>query len=192
MNTLPYRGMVLHARPIGAVRLHPIIAMPPPIETDDDFFCGCFDLTFGELTADAGSPWSFLLDSFKRRGESPPRGLFRPSTFADLNAPAKDLLQWCLDFLLYRRDSNNEDFPMRGTTQTHKNKYVTVWTFLCDFLHVDKKFGYLVLSMLEHYKFINHGSGIRCPWIVGFDDRSCPADRVRQIRDWATNAPDDL
>jgi hypothetical protein len=90
-------------------------------------------------------------------------------------------------------------FRKENQNQFHKNKYITIWSFIYNFLQIEKDSGYdyWLLSFLEQNKIIDHGSAIRCGWFNNdernpYFERILTEERKQQIIEWATNAPDEL
>ena len=73
-------------------------------------------------------------------------------------------------------------------------KNSTLWSFICGYLTYNKKRGYtensgydyLLMNILDAYGVINHGSGIRCGWLIdnkNFDVNSEPTIK-EDIMNW--------
>lgn len=110
----------------------------------------------------------------------------------------KELLEWCADFLLFQKD-NELQFKKRNQNQFHKNKYITIWSFIYNFLQLGKDSGYdyWLLCFLEQNNIMEHGSAIRCGFFNNYKknpyfDRILTEDRKQKIIEWAENAPDEL
>lgn len=117
----------------------------------------------------------------------------------ELNDAGIELVEWCLDFLLFYREGYRFQ---KSTTQQHyyyNDKYITIWSFIYDFLKIPKNSGYdyWLMSFLEHIGIMKHGTGIRCGFLCMLDshlyaNRVLSLDRRNKIIEWGTNAPDEL
>jgi hypothetical protein len=117
----------------------------------------------------------------------------------DLDTNGKELVEWCVDFLLFKKYNSDMYFRKQNQNQFHKNKYITIWSFIFNFLNIEKNSGYdyVLMSFLDQHKIMEHGSAIRCGWfndhnINPFFERILSEERKKIIIDWATNAPDEL
>lgn len=107
-----------------------------------------------------------------------------------------ELVDWCVDFLLFNKD--HPRFPKKDQSGTHKEKYITIWSFVYDFLKIGKDTGYdyWLLTFLEWNNLLEHGCAIRCGWYNNADhyykDRVLADERKNIIIEWAANAPDNI
>lgn len=120
--------------------------------------------------------------------------------YEKLEQEGKDLIEWCVDFLIYQKQTvSYPDIQLKSEykeTEPHKYKYITIWSFIFDFLKIGKcGQDYLVLNFLEWYNIMEHGSGIRCGWYIKdneiYGDRKLSSERKKIIENWIINAPDE-
>jgi hypothetical protein len=137
----------------------------------------------------------------------------------DLTVAGRSLIFKCIDFLLINVNRETLCSLKADRAQFHTEKYVTIWSFVYNFLKIrrDSGFDYFLLSYLDYYKLMDHGGGIRCAWYndVDLEDRvkQCGqevADHIEKIKHedvdaisnlhafqeklkkWTSEAPDDL
>jgi hypothetical protein len=118
-------------------------------------------------------------------------------TIDDLDNYGKELVEWCVDFLLFYK--YNMSFKKENQEQFHKTKYITIWSFIYNFLQINKDSGYdyWLLCFLEQNYIMEHGSGIRCGFFYNdeknlYYNRILTEERKNTIIEWAENAPDEL
>lgn len=116
---------------------------------------------------------------------------------SDLDTHGLELVEWCVDFLLFNQLEMN--FPKKDQNQFHKEKYINLFSFVYGFLQIPKEsgFDYWLMSFLNHVSIMDHGSSIRCGWYVDHEinpyfTRVLSEERKNKIIEWATNAPDDI
>lgn len=72
------------------------------------------------------------------------------------------LIEYCIDFLLLRNEHQDD------------LRFASISQFICGFLEIDYDSGYpyLLMNLLDSggYKFMTHGSGIRCGWLTSLKD----------------------
>lgn len=118
----------------------------------------------------------------------------------DIGADGIFLIEWCVDFLLFYRESNHEDplFKKQFPSEFHKTKYITLNSFIYNYLKITNEgYKYWLMNALEWYKICEHGSGIRCAWFISCDknpykDRKLSEERKQLIIEWIKNAPDNI
>ncbi len=78
-----------------------------------------------------------------------------------------------------------------------KDKYIVLWSFICDFLQIKKDSGYdyYLMMWLQWNKICDHGSAIRCAWFNNESDnpyanRKLPLKKEKAIRNWCENFDD--
>ena len=110
-----------------------------------------------------------------------------------LSESGKNIIDWCVDFLIFKQKENN--FLKKNQNQFHKDKYITIWSFIREFLEIEEHYDYYLMNFLEKYDLMEHGSGIRCGWYnsdnIYYKDRILNEERELQIINWAENAPDE-
>ncbi len=166
--------------------------MSSPFGENDQIVCDCsddslFDLIEGKTTTDHFL-WSAII---KKRGYCNSmigRVVVQIKPYAELNQESKDLVYWCVDFLIYAK-TNSEN----GNRNWELGKYISLWSFIYDFLKIEKNGGidYLLMNLLNWYDFAEHGSGIRCSWLKtdAIINRVCSEERAEIITNWIKNAP---
>ncbi len=119
--------------------------------------------------------------------------------FNDLGVKGKTLIEQCVDFLILQKEHNNYfKFPKKNPNQYHKNKYITIWSFIYEYLKIKKNSGYdyYLLCYLDNIGVMEHGSGIRCGWLDTdsgpYKDRKYSAEFKDKIVNWASKAPDEV
>ena len=118
---------------------------------------------------------------------------FNPEQCLDLlSQEGKNIIDSCIDFLLF-----NQDYPRflkKNQHDFHKEKYISIWSFIRDFLKIEDKYDYYLMNFLEWYDLMDHGGGIRNGWINSdrkyYQDRILSEKRKQEITEWGTNAPD--
>lgn len=107
------------------------------------------------------------------------------------------LIELCVDFLIFARENIN--FRKKNTNCVHKDKYITLWSFIYSYIGLEQNGGYdyWLMNFLDWNSICEHGSGIRCAWFNS--DKSNPyyervlSDEMREkIVEWATNTDDDV
>lgn len=146
---------------------------------DEEFHFGLDEITFDNL--DEKDSHAFIKKCFKYKDDT---NVVRPVDFEKVEQKTKDIINWCIDFLLYQRDEEGDEVY---------GKYITIWSFLYNFLKIEKEtYAYVIMSMLSHYEILEYGTGIRCGWIkhgVCYDDKKCPDYRIITIQNWIKNEP---
>jgi hypothetical protein len=176
----------------------------PPMTRADRLFCGCsgdeiFDI-FNNLdihknNKDLSDTIHDLLNIIDEDTNIIP--------FEDIGKNAQYAIEWCVDFLLLKKDYDNEieelSLKLDSIDKIHRTKYITLWSFIYDFLKIqrDSGYDYWLMNALEWYNIIEHGSGIRCSWF-NVDDTNIFIDRILSeerkdiILTWIKNAPNDI
>ena len=115
-----------------------------------------------------------------------------------LNQDGLNLIEWCIDFLIYQRDFQT-DFPKKDQNQIHKNKYITIWSFVYGFLGIEKDSGldHWLLWLLSRLKILEYGCANRSGWFNTCDtnpylNRTLSTERHDIILEWAKSAPDEI
>jgi len=160
------------------------------VSTDDSKFCGCCDDSVKEL---AKLTLEQRLQGTDNEGM---KEVLVADNMANLGPKGLELVNWCIDFLLFGDLGRNFDFLKTDQSGPHRSKYITIWSFVYDFLKIPKDSGYdyWLLSFLEWSNIMEHGSGIRCGWLnSNFKPRrALSKERRDTIFNWATNAPDNV
>jgi hypothetical protein len=85
-----------------------------------------------------------------------------------LGKSGENLIKECINFLLVKQmDDNKLWYPKKNQSDFHKEKYITIWSFIYDFLKItkDSGFDYFLMAYLDTHDYLEHGSGIRCGWL---------------------------
>lgn len=118
---------------------------------------------------------------------------------AELDVHGKALIQQCTDFLVFMKlytlldqegiseslqdDSNHSDCvpnrsvaditKIRAINELQNGKYITIWSFIYDFLKIPRNSGYdyWLMNFLCWNHIMDHGSGIRCGWLDNYYSR---------------------
>jgi len=163
-----------------------------------EIVCGCSDPSLEELVEGKRTTDHFLWEIIIRKAGYSNSMLghlvVEIKEFEELSKESKDIIQWCLDFLAYHRDYAYENVDEYGNRCDYKysNKYITLWSFIYDFLKIEKDGGidYLLMNALGWYDFTEHGGGIRCSWIKCDKKHiKCPEERKKIIEDWIDSMP---
>src|SRR5579871_2081794 len=87
-----------------------------------------------------------------------------------LGESSKNLVKQCINFLLFDHIEKTV-FPKKNQNDFHKNKYITIWSFILDYLKItaNSGFDYFLMAYLDTYNYLEHGSGIRCGWLNTFE-----------------------
>lgn len=153
-------------------------------------FCDCCDSSVYDL---ANMSLEERLNGTDNEGM---RDVLRATSLSDLGDKGKQLVDWCIDFLIFAR--KDIDFPKKNPENHsfHRNKYICIWSFIYNFLGIpqDSGYDYWLLSFLEWNGLMEHGSGIRCGWLAYPEDidRKLTEDRENEIIKWGNNCPDEL
>lgn len=158
--------------------------------------CECCDVSMFELVA---LPLEKRIEGTDNLGV---KNILQSDTIEDLDENGKYVIEWCVDFLLFKRLNDDIHFLKKNVENNdpYKYKYITLWSFIYNFLNIQKDTGYdyYVMSWLDWNKICEHGSGIRCAWFESHDERNPYRNRILTeerkniIIEWATNAPDDI
>jgi len=117
----------------------------------------------------------------------------------DLGSDGKELIDKCVEFLLFHKNENTS-FLKTNQNQIHTSKYITIWSFIYDYLKIPQNSGYdyWLMNYLDHIGVMEHGSAIRCGWYdvpetehmySGF---VLSEDAKNNIINWANNCDDEL
>ncbi len=90
--------------------------------------------------------------------------------YDDLSNGAKELITWCVDFLLY-----NQQNELCG---------ISLSAFIYNFLDLKDGYEYVLMNILYNYGITGHGSGIRASWYEKndiFDDNYTPKEESIRI-----------
>ena len=111
-----------------------------------------------------------------------------------------ELLEWCTDFLLFKE--LYVDFEKKVVDPKyffHKNKFIEIWSFIYDFLKIEKNSGYdyELMSFLVFSNIMVYDISMRYGKFSHFEDnyflnRELSEERKNMLYEWATNAPDDI
>lgn len=162
----------------------------------DDRFCGCCG---DEIQKLAKLPIEKILEGTNNQGM---KDIIQAKTINDLGEKGKELVEWCIDFLLLQQQSGwtfPKKIPTQGGIVMDYNKYITIWSFVYDFLGISKAsaYDYWLLCFIENNGLMEHGAGIRCGWWCGqthkvYGERQVSDKRKEIITQWAKNAPDNI
>lgn len=166
---------------------------PRPYNKNDKSvrFCGCCDDSVFKLAKMDLESRLALTDNLGMKN------ILVSKELSELDANGLELVEWCVDFLLFNKLGLK--FPKKDQNQIHKDKYITIWSFVYGFLQIprDSGFDYWLMSFVEDIGVMKHGSAIRCGWFN--EDKPNPylsrvlsEERKNKIIDWALNAPDDI
>lgn len=111
-----------------------------------------------------------------------------------------DIIEWCVDFLLFKKlDINFEKKNIDTKYVFHKYKFIEIWSFIYDFLKIEKHSGYdyELMSFLVYSNIMVYDISMRYGKFSNFEDnhylnRELPEERKKLLLDWATNSPDDI
>jgi hypothetical protein len=152
--------------------------------------CGCYDDCMFNL---ARMDLKTRLDLTDNLGM---KNILTANKLSDLDSYGLELIEWCVDFLLFADLKMN--FPKKVQDGPHKHKYIAIWSFVYDFLKIPKNsgFDYWLMYFIEHIDIMEHGIAIRCGWFNESESnpylsRVLSRERKNQIIEWATNAPDE-
>ncbi len=153
--------------------------------------CGCCDDSVFKLAKMNKESRLALTDNLGMKN------ILTASKITDLDSHGLELIEWCVDFLLFNQ--LGMEFLKKDQNQIHKDKYITIWSFVHNFLQIpkDSGFDYWLMSFIEHIGVMEHGSAIRCGWFNRSEfnpyfTRVLSQERKNQIIKWALNAPDEL
>jgi hypothetical protein len=124
------------------------------------------------------------------------KNIISSKTIRELNSDGKELVELCVDFLLFQRDCRIK-FPKKNQNLCHRDKYITIWSFVYDFLKIEKdsNYDYWLLCFLQTNNILEHGIAIRCGWFYDnhknpYFDRKLTEDRKLKFIEWGNNAAD--
>ena len=155
-------------------------------------FCCCCDDSVFELARMS------LTERLNGTDNEGMKDVLMATSMNDIGTKGSELVEWCIDFLLLmKKHEGGIDIKKRNPDQKkmHLNKYITIWSFIYDFLKIPKGSGYdyWLLSFLEWNKFLDHGGGIRCGWWCGPKNyRTLSVEREWAIMTWCENCSDDV
>jgi len=179
--------------------------MPRFCECSDDAVFELYDKWESELgRSDIPENYKELLKTVDKNNGNRLKDLY------EVDNNVVDLIEWCTDFLIYKRDfeedfnklslrSNHEDCGFKGGVYHNPKKYITLYSFIYDFLKIPDQSGYeyWLMNILDWYKISKHGSGIRCSWFNSdaenpYRNRTLSNKRKDIIEMWIREAPDDV
>ena len=176
-------------------------------------FCACSDETVFELynkwdtelgRTDIPETYKELLKIVDKNNGN------RFKDLCEVDKNVVDMIEWCVDFLIYKRDfeeeynklslrSDHENCGFKGGVYNNPKKYITLYSFIYDFLKIPDESGYeyWLMNILDWYKISDHGSAIRCSWFNQdcnnpYRNRTLSKKRKDIIANWIKNAPDDI
>lgn len=98
----------------------------------------------------------------------------------NLENTGKELVEWCVDFLLFDKDYNK-----------NKGKHITIINFICDFLKIEAYYDYWLLSFLAMNGITVRGLENDGRWIFSnsqhYQDRHLSDERKDIIAEWFVN-----
>ncbi len=116
----------------------------------------------------------------------------------DLDEHGKELVSQCTTFLLFmekyhkykqpknigsKKSKRRKEFEIlkKEINELMDKKYITIWSFIYDFLKIpaDSGYDYWLMNFLDWNNIMDHGSGIRCGWI-NIDDTNIDIDTLDQ------------
>jgi hypothetical protein len=99
----------------------------------------------------------------------------------------KKLVDWCVDFLLFQKNYNVDDY-------NKDKKYITIWSFIYGFLRIEENYDYWLMNFLMWNNIMEFGAGIRCGWWIPdcalYSDRILTDKRRDKIINWIDNFVD--
>jgi hypothetical protein len=153
-------------------------------------FCGCCDDSVYKLDAKS------LEDQLSGTDNEGVKEVLQAYNLeTELGLKGRELINWCLDFLLFKR-VHKEDFLKSQVHpgDVHRTKYITIWSFIYNFLGIPQNSGYdyWLMSVLQWEGYMMHGSGIRCGWADKIPDRELSLEREAAILKWCQECPDNV
>ena len=111
-----------------------------------------------------------------------------------------EIIEWCVDFLLFKKlGIEFKKTPINTSNIFHKNKFIEIWSFIYDFLKIDKHSGYdyELMSFLVYTNIMTYDISIRYGKLSDFEDnyflnRVLSEERTNILIEWATNASDNI
>ena len=122
----------------------------------------------------------------------------------EISPRALELVEWVIDFTLYQKNYEKEFQELQlkkyqKYATVHKNKYITIWSFIYDFLKIeaDSTYDYILMHFLDEHEITEYGCGIRCGWFNSgysnpYNNRQLTEERRQIIKNWVKNAADDI
>lgn len=114
----------------------------------------------------------------------------------DIDETSKSLIIQCIKFLLFFEKYKDDDImKKRCQTDIHKSKYITISSFIYNYLAIQRNSGYdyILMNFLQHIGVINHGAGIRSAWLENnIWDVVLTEEDEQKMKQWVINAPDDI
>lgn len=155
-------------------------------------FCGCCGNSVYELKNKS------LIERIEGTDHEGMKDIIKCTTLSinDLDDSGKQLINWCVDFLLFQRLEMN--FYKLDQSGYHKTKYIAIWSFIYDFLKIESGYDYWLMSFLEWNNLMDHGTGIRCGWYIGdecnqnYKSYVLSEEHKNIILNWANNADDNI
>ena len=140
--------------------------------------CGCCDGSLNELCK------LDLKERINGTDNVGMKNILENMKCANLNEDGKKLVEWCVDFLLYHKSTNE-------IIETKSKVFVCLWYFVVDFLKFEKNSGYdyYLMMYLEWNNICDHGCAIRCAWFNNSEEnpyfeRELTDERKDEIKKW--------
>ena len=127
------------------------------------------------------------------------KNIIQCSKVKDLDEDGIELVEWCVDFLLFNK--LDIEFPKKNLENCHyhKTKYITLWSFIYDFLKIPKNsgFDYCLMEFLYYNAIVEYGIAIRCGYFCDepynpYYHRVLSEEIKNKIISWAENAEDEI
>jgi hypothetical protein len=132
----------------------------------DNRFCECCGDEVQEL---AKLPLEKLILNAPNKGM---KNIVQSIKIYQLDQPALDLIEWCVDFLLWQEEKRDEFLYNRS-------KLVSLDEFIRTYLKIpDNGYNYWLMCFMEWNNIIDHGSGIRCAWLNNTDKEHFYKNRI--------------
>lgn len=150
------------------------------------YLCGCCNESLFELCK---LP---LQDRINGTENINMKNILQCDNIVDLDNESKKMIDLCVDFLLFCENITDYNVDFR-------NKYISIWRFIVDYLGIMKNSGYdyYLMMYLEWNLICEHGSGIRCAWFS--KDESNPyygrvlsEELKNEFIVWCNNLPNDF
>jgi len=116
-----------------------------------------------------------------------------PYTYEGLTKNGTKLVDMCIQFLLIENSLVN--IQKTKPDDIHPNKYITIWSFVYDFLKItaNSGFDYWLLNYLEFVEYqqvkgvMEHGSGIRCGYLKDSIQVHVDQEFKKKVQEWVDN-----
>ncbi len=155
--------------------------------------CGCCDESIYQLVE---KPLEVQINGIKNKGV---KNILQCNNVTELDENGKEIIMWCVDYLLFNKKYPSKVFLKKNIDKdtVHKHKYLTIWSFIYDFLKIPKDSGYdyYVMMWLQWNNICDHGSAIRYAWFNTesanpYLNRKLPIKKEQTIQTWCENFED--